>query len=110
MFIDETSAKTNMEPLRGWALRGKRLQAKAPFGHWKTMTFLAALRQDRIIAPWVLDGPINGESFQIYVEHVLVPTLAAGDVVVLDNLGSHKSQAIRKAIRAVGAHLVFLPP
>ena len=74
------------------------------------MTFLAALRQDRIVAPWVFDGAINAESFQIYVEQVLVPTLAVGDIVVLDNLGSHKSQAVRTAIRAAGAHLLFLPP
>lgn len=99
-----------MEPLRGWAPKGQRLQAKVPFGHWKTMTFLAALRYDRIDAPWVFDGPINGQSFQAYVERVLVPTLSAGDIVVLDNLGSHKSQAVRTAIRAAGAHLLFLPP
>jgi hypothetical protein len=110
VFIDKTWAKTNMEPLRGWAPKGQRLRAKVPFGHWKTMTFLAALRHDRIVAPWVFDGPINGESFQLYVEQVLVPTLGRGDIVVLDNLGSHKSQAVRKAIRAVGAHLLFLPP
>lgn len=110
VFIDETWAKTNMEPLRGWAPKGQRLRAKVPFGHCKTMTFLAALRHDRIVAPWVFDGPINGESFQLYVEQVLVPTLGRGDIVVLDNLGSHKSQAVRKAIRAVGAHLLFLPP
>ncbi len=74
------------------------------------MTFLAALRQDRIDAPWVLDGPVNGDRFRCYVEQVLVPTLAAGDIVVLDNLGSHKSQPVRAAIRAAGAHLLFLPP
>lgn len=74
------------------------------------MTFLAALRHDRIVAPWVFDGPINGESFQVYVEQVLVPTLSAGDIVVLDNLASHKGQAVRKAVRAAGAHLLFLPP
>lgn len=99
-----------MEPLRGWTPKGQRLRAKVPFGHWKTMTFLAALRHDRIVAPWVFDGPINGETFQVYVRQVLVPTLAAGDIVVLDNLGSHKSQAVREAIRDVGAHLLFLPP
>ena len=110
VFIDETWAKTNMAPLRGWSPKGQRLQAKVPFGHWKTLTFLAALRHDRIDAPWVLDGPINGDSFRVYVEQVLVPTLAPGDIVVLDNLGSHKGQAVRKAIRAAGAHLLFLPP
>jgi hypothetical protein len=91
--IDETWAKTNMAPLRGWAPKGQRLRAKVPFGHWKTMTFLAALRSDRIEAPWVFDGPINGDSFRVYVEKVLIPTLMLGDVVVLDNLGSHKGQA-----------------
>ena len=103
VFIDETWTKTNMAPLRGWAPRGERLTAKVPHGHWKTMTFLAALRHDRVEAPWLLDGPINGESFRLYVEKVLVPTLRPGDIVVMDNLGSHKSKAVRRAIRAAGA-------
>ena len=110
VFIDETWAKTNMAPLRGWAPRGRRLDARVPHAHWKTMTFLAALRCDRITAPIVLDGPINGESFLAYVEQALVPTLSPGDVVVLDNLGSHKGKAVRAAIRAAGARLLFLPP
>lgn len=110
VFIDETWAKTNMAPLRGWGRRGERLRARVPHGHWKTMTFLAALRHDRITAPWVLDGPINGETFRLYVETELVPTLKPGDIVVLDNLGSHKGTAVRSAIRAAGAHLFFLPP
>ncbi len=110
VFIDETWAKTNMSPLRGWCARGKRLGAMAPYGHWKTMTFLAALRHDRIDAPFVIDGPVNGELFQLYVETQLIPTLKKGDIVVVDNLGSHKGRAVRKAIRAVGAHLIFLPP
>jgi transposase len=109
VFIDETWAKTNMAPLRGWAARGKRLIGKAPFGHWNTMTFVAALRQDGIVAPWVIDGPINGSIFQTYVEQVLVPVLRPDDIVILDNLGSHKAPAIRKAIRAAGARLFFLP-
>ena len=109
VFIDETWAKTNMTPLRGWAARGKRLIGKAPFGHWNTMTFIAALRHDAITAPWVIDGPINGEIFRAYVEQVLVPTLQPNDIVILDNLGSHKAPAIRRAIRAVGAKLFFLP-
>lgn len=108
-FIDETWTKTDMAPLRGWAPLGQRLKAKVPHGHWKTMTFLAALRHDRIDAPWVLDGPINGESFRTYVEKVLVPTLRPGDIVVMDNLGSHKGKAVRQAIRAAGAKLFFLP-
>ena len=99
-----------MAPLRGWGLRGKRLKVMAPYGHWKTMTFLAALRHDRIDAPWVIDGPINGELFRLYVEKVLLPALKPGDIVLLDNLGSHKGKAVRKAIRAAGARLIFLPP
>jgi putative transposase len=75
VFIDETWTKTNMAPLRGWGPRGMRVRAKVPHGRWKTMTFLAALRHDRIDAPWLLDGPINGEKFRLYVEKVLVPTL-----------------------------------
>jgi transposase len=99
-----------MAPLRGWGPRGQRLEATAPHGHWKTLTFIAALRHDRISAPWVIDGPINGELFTLYVDRVLAPTLAKGEVVILDNLGSHKGHAARKAIRATGAHLIFLPP
>jgi transposase len=110
VFIDETWVKTNMAPLRGWGPRGRRLKAYAPYGHWKTLTFIAALRHDRIDAPWVIDGPINGEIFRLYVEKVLTPTLSPGDVVVLDNLGSHKGRAARAAVRARGAHLLFLPP
>jgi transposase len=110
VFIDETWAKTNMTRTRGWHARGKPLVAKVPHGHWKTMTFLAALRHDGITAPFVLDGPINGEAFLAYVEQVLVPTLKPGDIVVMDNLGSHKNRAIRQAIRAAGARLMFLPP
>ena len=104
VFIDETWVKTNMAPLRGWGPRGRRLKGYAPYGHWKTLTFIAALRHDRIDAPWVIDGPINGEMFLLYVEKVLAPTLSAGDVVVMDNLGSHKGKAARAVIRARGAH------
>jgi len=99
-----------MAPIRGWAVRGQRLRAHVPHGHWKTLTFLAALRCDRIDAPCVFDGPINGESFAAYVREALVPTLTRGDVVILDNLGSHKGKAVRAAIRAAGARLLFLPP
>ena len=98
-----------MAPLRGWAPRGLRLKAKVPHGHWKTSTFLAALRHNRIDAPWLLDGPIDGEAFQTYVEQVLVPTLRPGDIVIMDNLGSHKGKAVRRLIRAAGANLIFLP-
>jgi putative transposase len=100
VFIDETWAKTNMTRLYGWAPRGERLLDKVPHGHWTTTTFLAALRNDRIEAPCVFDGPINGERFLAYVEQFLVPTLRPGNIVVLDNLGSHKGKAVRKAIRA----------
>jgi transposase len=109
VFIDETWTKTNMAPLRGWAPRGMRLPAKVPHGHWKTTTFLAALRHDRIDAPWLLDGPIDGACFQTYVERVLLPTLKPGDIVVMDNLGSHKGKAVRQLIRSAGARLIFLP-
>ena len=109
VFIDETWTKTNMAPLRGWGPRGSRLIAKVPHGHWQTTTFLAALRHDRIDAPWLLEGPIDGESFHLYVEKVLVPTLRIGDVVIMDNLGSHKGKAIRRLIRSAGAKLLFLP-
>ena len=109
VFIDETWTKTNMAALRGWAPRGQRLPAKVPHGRWKTMTFIAALRQDSVTAPWLLEGPINGETFLLYVEKVLVPTLRPGDIVIMDNLGSHRSKAVRAAIRAVGAKLFFLP-
>jgi transposase len=98
-----------MAPLRGWAPCGRRLTAKVPHGHWKTMTFLAALRHDRIAAPWLLEGPIDGESFRIYVEKVLVPTLRPGDIVIMDNLGSHKGKVVRTLIRSAGAKLFFLP-
>jgi transposase len=109
VFIDETWTKTNMAPLRGWAPCGQRLPGKAPFGHWNTMTFLAALRRDRVEAPWLLDRPINGERFRVYIEQVLVPTLKPGDIVIMDNLGSHKAKAVRSALRLAGARLIFLP-
>ncbi len=109
IFLDETWTKTNMTPLRGRSQRGERLLGRAPFGHWKTSTFLAGLRHDRIVAPLVLDGAINGESFRAYIEQFLAPTLMAGDVVIADNLGSHKVAGVREAIEARGASLLFLP-
>jgi transposase len=109
VFIDETWTRTDMAPLRGWAPRGQRLTAKVPHGRWKTITFLAALRHDRIEAPWLLEGPIDGESFRLYVEKVLLPTLHPGDIVIMDNLGSHKGKAVRQMIRTAGAKLFFLP-
>ena len=110
VFIDETWVKTNMAPLRAWGPRAQRLIAKAPRGRWKTLTFIAALRCDRIEAPLVIDGPINGRSFSAYVEQALTPTLRKGDVVILDNLGSHKGRSIRAMVRKAGATLLFLPP
>jgi transposase len=110
IFIDETWIKTNMTRTCGWAAKGKRLTAHVPHGHWKTLTFLAGLRHDRIVAPFVLDGPINGYAFTAWVGQCLVPSLAPGDIVVADNLGSHKGLPARQLIRNAGAHLLFLPP
>lgn len=98
-----------MAPLRGWSPQGERLPAKVPYGHWNTMTFIAALRHNRIDAPWLLDRPINGDCFLTYVENVLVPTLSPGDLVIVDNLQSHKRRAVRDALRRAGAKLLFLP-
>lgn len=109
VFIDETCAKTNMTRRRGWCARGQRLVAKVPYGRWRTLTFLAALRCDRVEAPCVIDGPINGAGFRAYVEQFLAPTLGCGDIVLMDNLGSHKGAAVRALIRAAGAKLFFLP-
>ncbi|HHY48179.1 MAG TPA: IS630 family transposase [Alphaproteobacteria bacterium] len=110
VFIDETWIKTNMAPLRGWGPKGERLRAFVPHGHWRTLTFLGALRCDRLTAPCVFDGPMNGESFRAYVEQQLLPVLKQGDTVVMDNLGSHRSAAIRRMIRAAGARLWYMPP
>ena len=109
VFIDETWAKTNMTRAHGRCARGQRLIAKVPHGHWKTLTFVAALRCDGINAPCVFDQPINGRSFLAWVTEFLVPTLRRRDVVVMDNLSSHKAIAVRRAIRAAGAQLIFLP-
>jgi len=110
VFIDETWATTNMARKNGRAPKGERLRASVPHGHWKTTTFIAGLRLTGLTAPMVLDGPINGVWFQAYVDQVLVPTLAPGDIVVMDNLGSHKGAGVRKAIEAAGATLLYLPP
>jgi transposase len=103
VFIDETWTRTDMAPLRGWAPRGCRLTATVPHGRWKTMTFLAALRHDRIEAPWFIEGPIDGDSFRLYVEKILLSTLRPGDIVVMDNLGSHRGKVVRQFIRSAGA-------
>jgi transposase len=109
VFLDETWTKTNMTPLRGRSRRGRRLFGAAPFGHWKTSTFVAGLRHDGIVAPMILDRAINGRSFRAYVEHFLAPTLTPGDIVVADNLASHKVAGVRQAIQARGAEIRFLP-
>ena len=109
MSIDETWMNTKMARLRGRAPRGKRPRAGFPHGHWRTTTFLAGLRLSGIDAPMLLDGAINGASFLAYVRQVLVPTLRTGDVIIVDNLGSHKSVAVRRATRKAGAYLLFLP-
>jgi transposase len=110
VFIDETWASTNMARLRGRSKKGERLRAGIPHGHWKTTTFVAGLRLTGMVAPLVLDGPINRDAFHAYVNQVLVPELAPGDIVVMDNLGSHKGPAVRDAIEAAGATLLYLPP
>ncbi len=110
VFIDETWATTNMTRPRGRCRRGDRLVAAVPHGHWKTSTFVAALRLKGLAAPLVLDGAINGEAFRAYVEQFLAPTLAPGDIVVMDNLSSHKVAGVREAIEARGAALMYLPP
>jgi transposase len=110
VFIDETWASTNMARLRGRAPRGERLRTGIPHGHWRTTTFVAGLRLTGMVAPMVLDGPINGHAFQAYVDQVLAPELRPGDIVIMDNLGSHKGRAVRAAIEAVGAILLYLPP
>ncbi|WP_310620136.1 IS630 family transposase [Flexibacterium corallicola] len=109
VFIDETSLKTNMVKTTGWAPKGERLLDHAPFGNWNTQTFIAALRHDRLEAPWVINAPMNRQRFERYVETQLTPTLKKGDVVVLDNLSSHKSTNAAKALQAVGAWFLFLP-
>src|SRR5271167_2655257 len=110
VFIDESGISTNMARLRGRAPRGKRLVGKIPHGHWKMTTFVAALRSTALTAPCVIDGPMNGDAFLAYVEQILAPTLKSGDIVVMDNLSSHKLPAIREAIEAAGARLLYLPP
>jgi transposase len=110
VFIDETGTATNMTRFRGRAAEGARLVDKTPHGHRKTTTFIAALRNDRITAPLVIDGAMNGETFIAYIQQFLVPTLTAGDVVIMDNLAVHKVSGVRKAIEAVDASLIYLPP
>jgi transposase len=110
VFIDETWASTNMARRYGRALRGRRLRVGVPHGRWKTTTFVAGLRRHGLVAPFVLDGPINRAAFETYIAKVLVPALRPGDVVILDNLSSHKGPKIRALIEAAGASLLYLPP
>jgi transposase len=110
IFLDETWATTNMARSHGRAPRGERLVAPVPYGHWHTTTFLCGLRQDGLVAPLVLDGAINGAAFLAYVEQMLCPTLRPGDIVICDNLASHKVSGVREAIEARGASLLYLPP
>jgi transposase len=110
IFIDETWATTNMTRRSGRAPRGQRLVAAVPHGHWKTSTFVAGLRTGGLTAPLVVDGAINGDIFRAYVEQVLAPTLKPGDIVILDNLSSHKVAGVREAIEAKGASIIYLPP
>jgi transposase len=110
VFIDETGATTNMSRRYGWGPQHQRLVDKTPHGHWKTTTFVGALRQTGFTAPMVLDGPMNGQTFRAWVEQCLVPTLRPGDIVVMDNLPAHKVAGLRQTMEAVGATLRYLPP
>jgi transposase len=110
VFIDETGATTKMARLRGRAPRGERCRAPVPHGHWKTTTFTAGLRCSGLVAPMVLDGPMDGVAFLAYVRQVLVKELTPGDVVIMDNLPAHKVAGVRQAIEAAGASLLYLPP
>ena len=110
VFIDETGASTKMARRYGRSPRGERCRAPVPHGHWKTTTFVGALRLEGITAPMILDGAMHGAAFLAYVEQVLAPTLSPGDIVIMDNLPAHKPLAVRHAIEATGADLHFLPP
>ena len=110
VFLDETGATTKMARLYGRALRGERCRAAVPHGHWKTTTFTSGLRLGGLAAPMILDGPMDGSAFRAYVTQVLVPELAPGDTVIMDNLPAHKVRGVRDAIEAAGAKLIYLPP
>jgi transposase len=110
VFIDETGASTSMARLYGRAKRGRRALGRVPWGHWKVVTFTAALRRDGVVAPFVIDKPMNGAIFVEYVRQCLVPVLRPGDIVVMDNLPAHKNEQVRKLIEAAGATLRYLPP
>ena len=110
VFLDETGTSTNMARLRGRAKRGQRVVGRVPWGHWKTLTFLAGLRHDGITAPFVIDCPMNRTIFIEYLRRCLVPTLKPGDIVIMDNLPAHKGPLVRQIIEAAGAELRYLPP
>lgn len=110
VFIDETSTNTKLIKQTGWAPVGERLIDHVPFGHWKTQTFIAGLRCNELTAPWVVDCPMNRQLFETYIETQLAPTLRKGDVVILDNLSSHKSEKAAQMLRDIGARFLFLPP
>ena len=110
VFIDETSVKTNLTRLRGRAPRGARLEMDAPFGNWSTQTFIAGLTADGLVAPWVIKGAMDGPAFAAYVKEVLVPVLAPGTVVILDNLATHRNIAAAHALRQAGCWFLYLPP
>lgn len=110
VFVDETAVTTKMARMRGRSPCGTRLEADVPFGHWRTQTFIAGLRIDELSAPWVLDGPMNRIAFEAYIETQLAPTLQPGDVVIADNLSSHKSPKAQDILKAQGNWLLFLPP
>ena len=110
VFIDETSVKTNLTRLRGRALRGRRLTMDAPFGNWGTQTFIAGLTRDALIAPWIIKGAMDGPAFAAYVSEVLVPELAPGTVVILDNLATHRNVEAAEALRQAGCWFLYLPP
>ena len=110
VFIDETGASTNMTRRYGRRRRGQRLVCKVPYGHWKTSTLVAALRYNKVTAPMLLDGAMNGAAFLVYIKEVLAPTLRRGDIVIIDNVSVHKVAGVREAIEARGATLLYLPP
>jgi len=109
VFIDETAISTSMARRFGWAPQGERCRAPVPFGHWRTKTLIAGLRYDRIDAPMTIEGALDGAAFLAYVEQVLAPTLRSGDVVVMDNVRTHKVAGVRAAIEAKGARILYLP-
>jgi transposase len=109
VFLDESGVNTKMARPKGRAPKGQRLVASIPHGHWSSSTFIAGLRHDRIVAPWLLDGPMNGDAFLTYIATQLAPSLAADDIVIMDNLSTHKVKGVRELIEARGAGLLYLP-